>query len=456
MATITSMTKQKTFFRCTNCTYQSIKWIGKCPECNEWNSFVENTPISTATFAGASAAGGRTLELRTLEQVPSTSCQRMASNCGEWDRVMGGGIMPGSFIILTGDPGIGKSTLLLQIAQKLAQQHQVFYFSSEESLEQVKLRAQRIGSSNECLLFSDCAQLESIIGTTRQHKPAVIIVDSIQNCYFADTQAVPGSVGQLREAGFRLMRLAKEEMVAVIVTGHITKEGYIAGPKTLEHMVDGVFYLQGEDRWHTRILRAVKNRFGSISEIGFFAMDEHGLQEMPNINEQLLQESSYAPGSALISYTEGSRPLLLEVQALTIPSKLGVPQRVITGADHKHVVLIAAILEKYLQVKLSSHDLFFKVSGGFKIHESSADLGIALALLSSYFQHALPERSIALGEISLTGAIKPVNYIAAHLHEAQKFGLKKLFLAHGQQMPTYQGAVKFSHVYELLELFKKE
>jgi len=440
--------KRKTIFKCNNCNHQAGKWIGKCPECNQWNSFFEDTFVKPATTKSA------TVSLQSLYSIETKKQRRIVTNMPEWDRVLGGGIIPGSFIILTGDPGIGKSTLLLQIATQLAQIKSVFYFSSEESLEQVKLRAERIGAVSEELLFSDRADLESIISTAEQEKPDIVIIDSIQNCYFAETKTTPGTIGQLREAGFRLMRLAKEHNIAVIVTGHITKEGIIAGPKTLEHMVDGVFYLQGEDKWQTRILRAVKNRFGSINEIGFFQMSGNGLKEVSNINEYLLHNYQTAPGSTLISHIEGSRPLLIEVQALTVPSKFGVPQRVITGADHKHVILIAAILEKYLQVKLSAHDIFFKVSGGLKIRDSSADLGIALALLSSYFQQALPEKSLALGEINLTGQIKPINQLTNHLREATKFGIKSILMAKNQPTKTNVPKSRFTHVYEFLSLFK--
>jgi DNA repair protein RadA/Sms len=250
------------------------------------------------------------------------------------------------------------------------------------------------------------------------------------------------------------MRLAKEHDITIIASGHITKEGTIAGPKTLEHMVDGVFYLQGEDRWQTRILRSVKNRFGTVNELGFFQMEAQGLCEVPNINEHLINDLTHAPGSALISIIEGSRPLLLELQALTIETKLSMPQRVISGIDHKQVVLIAAILEKYLHIRLSSQDIFFKISGGFKIKDSSTDLGIALALLSSYFQQPLPEKSIALGEINLTGDIKPVNQVSVLLREAQKFGINQLLVAKHQKIEDSNCPTKrFTNVYELLSLF---
>jgi DNA repair protein RadA/Sms len=445
------MAKQKIEFNCSLCGYRPPKWVGCCPSCNEWGSVAQIEPSLSSKeslFAKAPA------KLAPLSAITIRHDERMLSGIGEWDRVLGGGIMPGSFLILTGDPGIGKSTLLLQIAHSLAKRHRVIYVSSEESLQQVRLRAERLGCLANELMCSDQAQLESIIALSHDHQPEIMIIDSIQNCYSADTQVIPGSIGQLRESGFRLMRLAKERNCAVILTGHITKEGTIAGPKMLEHMVDAVFYLQGEDRWQTRILRAVKNRFGAIGELGFFEMHENGMQEVPNINQQLLEDASFSPGSALISYLEGSRPLLIELQALLAPSKFGMPQRVVTGVDPKQVVLIAALLEKYLHIKLSTFDIFFKVSGGFKIKESGVDLGIALTLLSSYFQKPLPEKSIILGEINLTGQIKPINQINMHLHEADKFGIRHLMIAQTQKIEKHFAQVsRFSSVYQLLELF---
>ncbi|MEX0671940.1 MAG: DNA repair protein RadA [Candidatus Babeliales bacterium] len=450
------MSKIKSVYNCGSCDYQTIKWLGCCPSCNEWDTFAEQK--SAPAFASLATDGKKNIhhstKIAALSDITSAPHQRIVSGISEWDRVLGGGIIPGSFLIVTGDPGIGKSTLLLQVSATLADRFTVLYFSSEESLEQVKLRAQRLGLGHSKLLFSDQAQLESIIQTAIAHKPDVLIIDSIQNCYASNVQTFPGSIGQLREASFHLMRLAKEHAIAVIVSGHINKEGTIAGPKTLEHMVDAVFYLQGEDRLDTRVLRAVKNRFGAVNEIGFFQMEGDGLKEVPNINQHLLDQASYAPGSVLISALEGSRPLLLELQALTIPSKLTMPQRVITGIDHKQVILIAAILEKYLQIKLSSQDIFFKISGGFSMKESSLDLGIALALLSSYFNQSIPEKSLALGEISLTGQIKSINQITIHINEAHKFGIERVYLAKNQKVDNKKlNTQRFSNVYELLSLF---
>lgn len=448
------MAKNKTAFKCAECTYQTVKWLGCCPECGQWNSFVELQEQEGLGFVKASS-GQKSVVMTPLSSVATHQKERLCSGIAEWDRVVGGGIMPGSFMIITGDPGIGKSTLLLQLSAQLAQRYTVFYFSTEESLAQVKDRAQRLDCLTEAqLLFSDQADLSSILEAASQGKPDLVIIDSIQNCYVSQTQTAPGSIAQLRETGFHLMRLAKEQNITVMVSGHINKEGTIAGPKTLEHLVDVVLYLQGEDRWQSRVLRSVKNRFGTINELGFFQMGINGLQEVPNINEQLLNEMSPVSGAALVSVLEGSRPLLLELQALTIESKLGIPQRVVSGLDHKQVVLIAAILEKHLKIRLSMQDIFFKIGGGFSVKSSSTDLGVALALLSSYFQRPLPEKSLALGEISLTGQIKPINQISVFVKEAQKFGIKQLFVAHNQKIESTNVLIKSFHsVYELLALF---
>jgi DNA repair protein RadA/Sms len=447
------MNKSKISFKCSSCSYTTIKWMGCCPECKEWDSLVENITTSTQS-ATKIYSQTQAPQLVSLDSIDTQNLPRVLSGIGEWDRVVGGGLVPGSLIVITGDPGIGKSTLLLQVAYDIAKTKKVFYFSTEESLQQLKGRALRLKTSASPLLFSDSAELTSTIAIAREQKPDLLIIDSIQNCYINDAHTMPGSVGQLREAAFQLMRLSKEHNITVIITGHITKEGIIAGPKTLEHMVDAVFYLQGEDRWQTRILRAVKNRFGAINELGFFSMEHNGLQEVPNINAHLLSEMSHAPGSAIISIMEGSRPILLELQALTNASKLTMPQRVVSGLDHKQVVLIAAILEKYVKIKLSMQDIFFKVSGGFKITGAESDLGTAFALLSSYFQEPLPEKSIALGEISLTGQIKPINNIGHLIKEAEKFGITTLLVAKNQVIEKTSCTIKrFHNVYELLSLF---
>ncbi len=394
-------------------------------------------------------------DLREISSVSAGAFERIVSGIDEWDRVVGGGLVPGAFIILTGDPGIGKSTLLLRIAHALSQKKMVIYVSTEESLEQVALRARRIGCEDSRVQFSDYADLDAAIACAVEKKPALLIIDSIQNCFTNSSVSSIGSIAYLREAAFKLMRLAKEHSITVLVSGHITKDGAMAGPKLLEHMVDTVLYLQCEDRWQTRILRAVKNRFGTTDELGFFEMSERGLVAVANVTTHLLDEFSAAPGSVLVSYVEGSRPLILELQALVAASQYGIPQRVISGIDPKQVVLIAAILEKYLKIKLSSHDLFFKTSGGIKISGSSSDLGIALSLLSSYFQTPLSRKSIAIGEISLTGQIKPINFIGFHMSEAEKIGIEQVVISHAQRVEKSSlQCVRLQNVAELLSLFK--
>ena len=440
----------KLVFECNNCAQQLLKWQGCCPNCKAWNSINEQQ-----TAINKKAASSQVMQQLNNSSEEQAEFAKILSGFSEWDRVLGGGIVQGSINILTGDPGIGKSTLLLQIAHKLAENNEVFYFSSEESLHQVANRARRIIGKNSKLYFLAENNLDNIIATIKKEKPNLVIIDSIQNCFLESATTTSGSINQLRESGLALMQLAKSQNIAIIITAHITKEGQMAGPKTLEHLVDTVFYLQGEDRWQIRVLRAVKNRFGPINELGFFEMHTDGLQEVSDINKLLLESLSNAPGAALVSYLEGSRPLLLELQALTLPTKLNMPQRVITGIEHKHVILIAAILEKYLKIKFSAQDIFFKVSGNFKIKTNSADLGIALALLSSHLQTALPEKTIALGELSLTGSIKPIGQISAHLKEAERFGIKTCVLPKGTKVAANSkiNLIFISSAYELLNLF---
>lgn len=457
--------KAKKSYVCSQCSYKSIKWLGCCPDCNEWNVCEEVVAAPANTLRMQGNLSELLPSMTSLESIKQTTEKRILTNIQEWDRVMGGGIVPSSFIVLTGDPGIGKSTLLLQISHNLSRDYKVYYFSTEESLQQILQRARRLKcvqqqqdnkkKEENALLCSDQSNLETIIAIAQQDKPDIVIIDSIQNCYSSDAHSIPGSVNQVRESVFQLMRLAKEHNITLLVSGHITKEGVLAGPKVLEHMVDAVFYLQSEDRFQTRVLSAVKNRFGPIDEVGFFHMYENGLVQEPNINKHLLSGHTHAPGSVLVSVIEGTRPLLLELQALTIESKFGIPQRVVSGVDHKQVVLIAAILQKYLFIKLNMHDIFFKISGGIKVKGNSTDLGIALALLSSYFQQPIPEKSIVLGEISLTGAIKPIKHIAILVKEAYKFGITTIIVAKDQsieKMPDIK-VQRFSSVYELVSLF---
>lgn len=436
----------KQIFECSDCGQQLLKWQGCCPGCKNWNSIAEQKIVINK------AAITQTMSQLDFNQ---NDFARILSGFHEWDRVLGGGIVQGSINILTGDPGIGKSTLLLQVADRLSNNNTVFYFSSEESSQQVANRAHRILGKQSKLYFLAENNLDHIIATIKSQKPDLVIIDSIQNCFLESSSSTNGSINQLRDCGFALMQLAKNQNLAIIITAHITKEGQMAGPKTLEHIVDTVFYLQGEDRLQIRVLRAVKNRFGPVNELGFFEMNSEGLQEVSDINKLLLDNLTNSPGSSLVSYLEGSRPLLLELQALTLPTKLNIPQRVITGIEHKHVVLIAAILEKYLKIKFSTQDIFFKVGGNFKIKTNTADLGIALALLSSHLQTPLPEKTIALGELSLTGDVKAVGQINTHIKEAERFGIQQMIIPKGLKLPAkhHIKLIQISNIYELLNLF---
>jgi len=446
------MAQKHNAYYCTACDFQHTKWFGCCPSCNAWDTFTEIQPATTRGARGTSSPYQEP-ELKRLDTQADVSAPRLTTYIAEWDRVTGGGIVPGSFVMLSGDPGIGKSTLLLQIAHALAAHHTTVYISSEESYEQVHKRASRLQCTDH-LLFSDEAHLEHIERIITQKQPAVIIVDSIHNCRTRD-DASYATTQHLREAAHTLMCLAKQHNVAIIISGHITKEGTAAGPKMLEHMVDAVLYLQGEEQWNTRVLRAMKNRFGATHELGFFEMVESGMQEIADINQHMLADISHSPGAVLTSYAEGSRPILLELQALTIASKHTMPQRIVSGIDHKQVMLIAAIIEKYLQIPLSSHDIFFKVSGGFKITTSSSDLGIALALLSSFFQQPLPEKSLALGEMSLTGHIKPIQHMQQHIAEADKFGMNRIFAApYNTTQTTSCSPTTLSQTYDLVRIFE--
>ncbi|KKR96238.1 MAG: repair protein radA protein [candidate division TM6 bacterium GW2011_GWE2_41_16] len=438
-------------FSCSECGYKTGKWYGCCPACKQWDSFTEEkAPLSIKRSSSRKNAAPTIM--RRLSEIDSHEQERIFSGITEWDRVLGGGIMPASFTILTGDPGIGKSTLLMHVANKIAENYNVFYFSTEESLEQLKLRASRLDCISDKLLFSDQAQFGTIMATVDQHRPDVVIIDSIQNCVLEDSPSLPGTIGQLRELALYFMRLAKDKHVALILTGHITKEGAMAGPKMMEHMVDTVLYLSGDDQWQNRMLRTIKNRFGPTGELGFFEMGSAGLSELKNINEYLLSDTVCTPGSVLVSHMEGSRPLLLEVQALVVASKFSTPQRVISGVDYNQVVLIAAILEKHLKIRFSSYDIFFKVSGGFKIKGSNLDLGIAIALLSSFFQKAFDKKTVAVGEISLAGLVKPASFGEQLIKEAVKFGIQHILVA-SKQASSSAHCRSCSTVHDILSVF---
>jgi DNA repair protein RadA/Sms len=420
-------------FVCQNCGAIAARWAGKCASCQEWNSLVEEEVAAPLPGGGAAAAGkGRVLRLESLASAAAPATPRLASGSVELDRVTGGGIVPGSALLIGGEPGIGKSTLLLQLAARVAAGGgNALYVSGEEAAAQVRLRAERLGLSRAPLALVCDSNLANILATLNDAPPPdLVIVDSIQTLWVDGLEAVPGSVSQVRAAANALVRFAKLSGSAVILVGHVTKDGQIAGPKLVEHMVDTVLYFEG-DRGHPyRILRAAKNRFGATDEIGVFEMAGEGLREVSNASELFLPErqASAAPGSAVFAGIEGSRPLLVEMQALVVPSALGTPRRAVVGWDANRLAMLLAVLAARANVSFASHDVYLNVAGGLRITEPAADVAAAAALLSSIRNQALPPDRVFFGEIALSGAVRAVRHTPLRLKEAGKLGFKSAVL----------------------------
>ncbi len=421
------MAKVKTLFCCNDCGYESHKWLGRCPGCSEWNSFfeVKTTPAGRKSSAGPVQAAPAP---QILRQVDPGREERFSTGIGELDRVLGGGVVGGSVILLGGDPGIGKSTLLLQAAAKLARAKKVFYASGEESLRQIRMRAERL-YIKEDIFSAALTELDQLLEAAAELKPDLLVVDSVQSFYRAESDGVPGSVSQVREVTAELVRLAKEKNIAVFLVGHVTKEGVMAGPRMLEHMVDCVLYLEG-DRYHSfRILRGVKNRFGSTNEIGVFMMESEGLIEVANPSHLFMNRSSEpAPGAVITASMEGTRPLLVEIQALVAPSNYPTPKRTSAGIDLNRVALVMAVLEKHAGISFFGLDTFVNVVGGVRLYEPAADLALAISLASSLKGKSVNGESVAAGEIGLTGEIRPVTRIRQRLNESVKLGFKRFIL----------------------------
>lgn len=423
------MAKGKTtVFFCQNCGHESAKWMGQCPGCRQWNTFVEETIEKTSVrrIQKERAAAGPVC----LSSIDTAEEERMSTHMEELNRVLGGGIVPGSLVLVGGDPGIGKSTLLLQVCRKLSgDDRQVLYISGEESLKQIKLRAARIGSFSDCLRLLCETNLELIRETIREQKPEVVVIDSIQTMYHEEISSAPGSVSQVREATSVLMQLAKGLGVTVFIVGHVTKEGTVAGPRVLEHMVDTVLYFEGDRHASYRILRAVKNRFGSTNEIGVFEMRESGLAEVENPSEYMLNgRPKEASGSVVACSMEGTRPILLEIQALVCRSTLAVPRRTAAGMDYNRVNLLLAVLEKRLNLRLSNSDVYVNIAGGIRISEPAVDLGVVLAVISSYKDRAIDEKVLAFGEVGLSGEVRAVSQAGQRIQEAKKLGFTTIIL----------------------------
>ena len=423
--------KKTTTFFCQNCGYESPKWMGQCPGCREWNSFVEEL-VSTASLKknGGSAEGTMHREPAVLSEIEMKEEDRILTGIRELDRVLGGGIVAGSLTLVGGDPGIGKSTLLLQMCRFLALDgHKVLYISGEESLKQIKMRAERIGTFNDNLLLLCETNLDMIEDTIRKHKPETVIIDSIQTMYNENVSAAPGSVSQVRESTGVLLQLAKGLGVSVFIVGHVTKEGTVAGPRVLEHMVDTVLYFEGDRHASYRILRGVKNRFGSTNEIGVFEMKEEGLVEVENPSEFMLSgRPKDACGCVVACSVEGTRPLMIEIQALVCHSNFGIPRRQTTGTDFNRVNLLMAVLEKRLGLQLGNCDAYVNIAGGMKITEPAVDLGMAMAIVSSFKNRPIDEKTVAFGEVGLSGEVRAVSMAEKRVQEAKKLGFTTCIL----------------------------
>ncbi len=433
------MPKLKTQFVCQNCGAKSYKWLGKCNACSQWNTLVEEVIDS-----GRSGERGRKLSKPSETTAPISIADidvdegfRLKTNINEFDRVLGGGIVPGETVMIGGDPGIGKSTLLLQVVDRLSKlqkdgQGKCLYVTGEESAQQIKLRAERLGiRSNNLFIFPETDVL-AILDQIEKTKPILTVIDSIQTLFLSDITSAPGSVSQVRESAARLTYLAKREKLPLFLIGHVTKEGSIAGPMTLEHMVDAVLYFEGDIQRHYRLLRAVKNRFGSTQEIGIFEMREDGLQEVADASKAFLEDHFvHSSGSVITASLEGTRPLLLEVQSLVSPTNFGMPQRRCSGIDPNRLALILAILEKRLGMAISSQDVFLNIAGGIKVAEPSIDLSVAVAVASSFREVPVGADALVLGELGLSGEVRAVSQIGPRLAEAARLGFKQAVVPHG-------------------------
>lgn len=416
---------KKTVFFCQNCGHEETKWLGQCPMCKEWNTFVEEKVIASSVSASVKTDRDIEKKIVALSQVNTDEQKRFQTGMKELDRVLGGGIVPGSLVLVGGDPGIGKSTLLLQVCQKLAKERQVLYISGEESLSQIKLRANRMGD------FSDNMKLfcETNLGTIRnvieKKQPEFVVIDSIQTMYSEEVSSAPGSVSQVRESTNVFMQLAKGLGITIFIVGHVTKEGTVAGPRVLEHMVDTVLYFEGDRHASYRILRGVKNRFGSTNEIGVFEMRQNGLVEVENPSEYMLSgKPENASGSVVACSIEGTRPLLIEIQALVCDTNFGMPRRTATGTDYNRVNLLMAVLEKRIGLHLANCDAYVNIAGGIRMNEPAIDLGIVMAIVSSYKNRPVDEQMIVFGEVGLSGEVRAVNMPEQRVAEAKKLGFE--------------------------------
>lgn len=418
------MAKAKSVFVCNECGYESPKWLGKCPACGAWNTFFEQKIVeSKSTATGKSIKEKASPQV--LDNVVGRTDTRMDTGIGELNRVLGGGLVNGSLVLLGGEPGIGKSTLILELCDKITGTGKVLYVSGEESAEQVKIRADRLGIKNSNIMFLGETDIDVIEETILAMEPKLVIIDSIQTMYSEEITSAAGTVSQVREITARIMRVCKGHRITTIIIGHVTKDGNIAGPRVLEHMVDTVLYLEGERYFLYRILRSVKNRFGSTNEIGMFEMRNEGMVEIKNPSQILISDrEDNPPGSILVASVEGTRPLLIELQALTTPTVFGLPRRAANGIDYNRLTMLIAVLEKKTGLPLGSQDVYLNVVSGIKLVEPAVDLGTCLVVASSFKNYALPKDMVAIGEVGLTGEIRAVNMIEKRIKEVEKMGFK--------------------------------
>jgi len=441
------MSKSRIKYICSNCGYESLRWLGKCPECESWNSFTEEV---IETSKRKPVISKSKFELNTIESISANEEDRIKTGINEFDRVLGGGLMPGSVVLLGGDPGIGKSTLAMQATANIKQK--VLYATGEESEKQIKLRASRLKLNSREFFVQAETNLSDIIGAVNQLSPAVVVIDSIQTMYRSELDNSPGTITQIRECTSLLMEEAKKKHYCVIIIGHVTKEGMIAGPKLLEHMVDTVIQFEGESNYSFRILRAQKNRFGSTNEIGVFEMHEDGLREVKNPSELFLSErEKQTPGSVVTSSIEGTRPILLEVQALVTPSNYGYPQRVSNGFDQRRLSILLAVLEKRANIRVSATNVFVNIAGGIRIIEPAADLAVCSAIASSLTEKVIDNQTIIIGEVGLGGEIRSVGHIEKRIQEAEKLGFKTALLPSGNSKGVKDSAKIKIHFAENLQ-----
>lgn len=427
------MAKTKTIYVCQNCGAKEVKWVGKCSTCGEWNSFQEEVEISGKSDRINSIMGASASKALRLSEIKSNSDERMDTGDNELNRVLGGGLVPGSMILLGGEPGIGKSTLVLQFALH-NRCGKVLYVSGEESIAQIKMRAQRLGEDNDECLFLTGNSLETVLEHAREIRPNLLIIDSIQTLATEAVDSIPGSLTQIRECTNTLLRFSKENTISTILIGHITKDGQLAGPKILEHMVDTVLQFEGDQQYMYRILRSMKNRFGSTSEIGIYEMLQSGLRQVANPSELLLSNhENDLSGIAVAATVEGVRPILLEVQALVSTAAYGMPQRSATGFDSRRLNMLLAVLEKRVGFKLAAKDVFLNIAGGIKVSDPALDLAVVMSVLSSNIDMALPHDTVFAGEVGLSGEIRAVSRIEQRISEAEKLGFKRIYIPEGNK-----------------------